>query len=1157
MSVADEIVHAHKEGDTFKSEASEEPTNDDEKEIANKDSCDLQHQDNSKKILDENLESQVQTQFVSKQDEVKTISGQDKAQAGDSGQPEVDSDTDKAQTKADNGTSDKAMNDMDQVYIQESTTVEDTVGTNVDEIQSQGNSGEEGTAKSEIGQIQIQDSDDGQGEAWSETQQVQEQIDRDEQAEALSVPGNVEGQSSSGEHTETLSKSSQVEDQLISGQNDEVLNELGQVEDHPTNGQDEAQSEKVLVQDQGGQGEVQCESGQDQVNNDEKDHTKSGKSQDQLKALDGRKVKAKGAMCTIKSVPTSGRAGLLTRKRFPTFNTEKRRFIMGGSSGIFAKASSASGQDEAKNVPSKSKFQTKSIENVKLDAAVAEKVEPEPDEDKNHFSSETINSTHDTQNSSTVMMNADDKDQFPAKKDVTKCTESSRRPASGGTLASKEGKSVTKFWCDICKLVCASALNLQMHFLGFKHKKIEAALKWNVNNAEGVTKDEFLAPMEMRTVEDHLNKMKLNKAVLGLDYVVEYRYDQKTNPQFVCKLCHCKSELTWFLPHLLGTKHMANYLEKHYPGSLNYEGEKLKTSEWKEFVNKKALEIEKKDGRGKVTVVQEKIDTKGNEKSAVKRVAEQSIVEPERKLQKSEATPEKTKTKDQPMPSPNEDLNTSKPKLKEEPSSSQVRDIPEDETWTGMYLYPDGLPINLPLDSKLVSRSVRAHQGASTARGAAAVNDLPSSIGSKILEDHIKKYDFEEAIIGLDFLTEYHYKRKTEPLYFCELCNCQMPLQCVLAHIFGIKHKMNYVKRKHPDLLKVGIGKYKQIVKKKAAELEKIDGRGKLKVIRDYDGPSLSKKIAATKDGSQLQDMEYSSFDQDQSTSMETSYSSDPKNRKPYASTSFKPSSRVTSSKAESWSDPKYSRCEPSTSKHVETRKRESSKDIRHSGEDWRDEWEQSIKRPKSTKEDRMEREKSKHFDRDQDRRQESKWDSGEKYKKQDESRRYQDDDHRGYDTSYQAPEKYIPSRPEDIVKKEILGFLANFKVINDTDARYVKGIMYKLSNQLLQFGQRALQLTGSADKLIEETKNPSSADEHPRFESRRAGILGNFPAQSAVQNAATSMSSIQNNLLTPSLLNSFRGMDVNTITSTLTRLAANNPAFEGLTSTWKIFEIQ
>ncbi|XP_062899943.1 uncharacterized protein LOC134344314 isoform X5 [Mobula hypostoma] len=1003
MSDADEIVHALK--DTFKSETSEDPAND-EKEIANKDSCGLQHQDNSKEVPDETPEIQCQNEFINRQDKVEAVSGQDRTQT--SGQHEVESDTDKAQTEANNGISDKAMDGIDHLHIQETT--------DVDETQPPSNSGVKDVSQSEMMRIQIQASDDVQAEVWSEMQQVQEQIDRNEQGEALralSMSNNFECQLIIGECTEVLGKSGQVESQLVSGQKDEVLFELDQVEDksdnyeqtksysdlekteeqstrrqnktpcdvdqaenHPINGHSEAQTEQSLVQDQGdlgGQGGDSCESGQ--VNDDERGDTKSATSSDQPKALDGRKLK--DATYTIKSLSAGRRTCLFTGKRFPTYSRKMGKFKMQRSS--------------------------KGIENVNLIVLGAEKIESEPDE-KNRSSVESI-LTNGTQNSAVGMMNVDDRqntDTILAKKNVTQCR--------------KGGKGVTKFWCDICKLVCTSALHLQIHFLGFKHKKIEKKRK------------------EKQQWEERMAWM--------------YRYPN---------------------------------LRKIKPTNT---------------LKSKVAEIERIDGRGRVKVI--------------------------RDYDKSPRSEKTTARKD-----------------------------------------------------------------------AATADDLRCSIGSKILEGHIKKSNIMKAIIGLDFLTEYHYEEKSKPIYYCELCHYELDLKPMLAHISGLKHKKMYIRR-HPDLCKRSPISDKLIVKKQAAEIERTHGRGRVKVIRDYDTCPPSKRTAEAKDESQLQDMEYCSFDQDQRTCMgtssssshtdrklyaspsskprsrvtcskksklqdmeycsfdqdqricvETSYSSRCTDRKLYASPSSKPRSRVTSSKAESWTVTKYSRSESSTRKHNQTRKRESSKEIRHPGEDWRDECKRSIKRSKLM-EDKVEKEESKHFDRDVDQRQESIWNSRDDHKQRDKSRNYRDDDHKRYDTSYWATEKYVPSRPEDITKEDVLGFLANFKVINDTDATHVKTIMYKLSNQLLQFGKRALQLTHSTEKLI-ETENPILVDEHCRYETHRAGILRNSPGHPAVQNATTSMSSIQNHLLTPSLLNSIRGMDVNTVTNTLARLAVNNPAFEGI----------
>ncbi|XP_048412085.1 uncharacterized protein si:ch211-197h24.6 isoform X2 [Stegostoma tigrinum] len=1007
------------------------------------------------------------------------------------------------------------------------------------------------------------------GEGESSTDEVQPETEKagnkinDAGHQANSDLQGIEAQSciNISEKDETQNDTVYIENE--STDEDEVQLELDQIKNQSTGGEhDDAPIEVDQVGGQFTSSEqdlTQNESDQNQTNNNK---MKSGTRQAKL-PNDGRTAAAK--MGKIKSKLTGGKIDVLAGKRFSACIGRKKKLAvkisrkMGKTSSDLSHAKNASGQAQTKSILAKPKSQAKNAGKGSLNVVEADKVQPQLTDGKEPLTIGNI--TNDTKEPENETADVSNKDQLQAHTGETWPLESTELSASGqltesgGFLRSKEGKPVTMFWCDICKVVCTSALNLQMHFLGFKHKKIEAALKWNVNSAEEGTKDEFSSPMETRTVEDHLSEMRINKAVLGLDYVIEYRNDQKTNPQFVCKLCYCKSELTWFLPHLLGAKHMTNYLEKHHPDALKYEGEKMKPSEWKEFVFKKALEIEKLDGRGKVTVVLEKSGSKSIEKTALKRIADTSAVVPDCKVQKSEETSSAENTNEQSPPTPD-------------------KEIKESENWSGMYLYPDGLPINFPVDSKPYPRPVLACQEATAAQGAtSAVDDLLSSIGSKILEDYIANFDFEETIIGLDFVTEYHYRGKDEPLYYCELCTCELPLQCVLAHIFGLKHKMRYVKKRHPEILKLNAGKYKTIVKKKATEIEKTDGRGRVRVIRDYNGPALSERVAAEKvaveEESQLLDMEYSGFDQDQSTNMETSSSLDNRIKRSSATPSSRSSSRPSCSKAGSRSDSKYSRRDSSTSRYDQTRKRESYKDTKYSGEDWRDEWERSVKRTKYFKQDKERlKEKSTYSERDKDRRRKSRLDSKDDYKKGDRFRSSKDDHHKGSSISHRVPEKRALSRQE-IIKKEILAYLATFKVINDTDAGYVKEVMYKLSNRLLQFGQKAMKITGSAEKLIEETKS-CIPDGNFGHDSRKNTNLGSYPGysdrgksmresaeysssgsltrsssyHSAVRNTGAS---IHSNLLSTSLLSSIRGMDESTVTNTLTRLAANNPAFEGI----------
>ncbi|XP_072365073.1 uncharacterized protein [Scyliorhinus torazame] len=1171
--------------------------------------------------------------------------------------------------------SDAAKSETGQIHTIDD--IHDEAENEVGQVDEQTTSGEQEGFQCDVSQDDEQTTSGGQEGFQCDVGHVDEQTTSGEQE---GLPCDVvqdDQQTTSGEQEGFQCDVCQDDDQTISGEQEESESEVGQVDNQTTSaGHDDALSEVTNVENMpisDEQEAAQDESVQNRTGNDEKVQVMSATTQVNPRTIGGRAVAAKTAVGNVKPKLTGGRAskltgktGALTGKRLPTCIGKQKKLaskisrkIVKASSDLL-QAKSASGQTITKGVLAKLKSQAECVGEEKVNVVAADEVQPELTGENEPMNVD--NDANDGQETENEMAGVLNKDEVQADTDLILPPESAESPASGGwpesdgSLAGKEGKSVTMFWCDVCKVVCTSALNLQMHFLGFKHKKIEAALKSNVDTEDEGTKDEFPGSTETTTLEDQLRKMKLNKAVLGLNYVVEYRNDQKTNPQFVCRLCFWKSELTWFLPHLLGAKHMANYLKKHHPYILKYEGEKLKPSEWKEFVFRKALEIEKTDGRGKVKVVLEKDDTKTKEKTAVKRVAEHSAAEPECKVQKSEtapstdiepvtaaAEPECEVEKSEAAPSTNIEPVTAAaepecevekseaaPSTNIEPVTAQVTKI--NAKWTGMYLYPDGLPISIPVKPKPQPRPVLARQEVTATQGAAAtIDDLFSPIGSKLLEDYITQLDFEETIVGLDFMVQYHYVGRTEPLYCCELCVCELPLQCVLSHIFGIKHKMRYIKNKHPELLSLNAGKYKTVVKKKAAEIEKRDGRGRVRVIRDYDGPALRERIAAAKivseNDDQQQDMEYSSYDQNQSTYTKTSppvetrtkRSSVRSSSKPSSRTSSsrhnrlrdmeysscdqdqststessppvesrtkratirsacirlnpKPSSRTSSSRSGYRSEYKYSRRDSSTSKRDQSRTRESSKDTKRSGEDWRDEWERSIKRSKEKREKERVRERSTRSDRDKDRRK-SRSDSKDDYKKREKPRSSKEDHHKGSNTSVRPLAKPDPAKRDAIIKKEIIKYLTSFKVINDTDAGYVKEVMYELSNRLLQFGQKALKITGSAEKLIEETKSCIPAD-NPRRELHMATNLGSYPghpsrdknmqqlveypsssigssisnptSRPVIRNTGVTMSSIHSNLLTPSLLNSIRGMDERTITNTLTRLAANNPAFEGI----------
>lgn len=178
-------------------------------------------------------------------------------------------------------------------------------------------------------------------------------------------------------------------------------------------------------------------------------------------------------------------------------------------------------------------------------------------------------------------------------------------------------KQVNPFYCNICKIWCASALNLQTHFLGFKHKKVEEALKAHgiVKTASG-TGDQVKAPVKLpgyvqtkperyhgQTLEEQLNTCKDSEPALGLNYIIEYRSKDNFPFLYECQLCHCKTGLSNMFMRVCGSKHRLAYLKQHYPEIAESDEVKGKGSELNRKVRQVALTIEKKEGRKQLKVV--------------------------------------------------------------------------------------------------------------------------------------------------------------------------------------------------------------------------------------------------------------------------------------------------------------------------------------------------------------------------------------------------------------------------------------------------------------------------------------------------------------------------------------------------------------------------
>ncbi|CAK6960639.1 uncharacterized protein si:ch211-197h24.6 isoform X2 [Scomber scombrus] len=95
-----------------------------------------------------------------------------------------------------------------------------------------------------------------------------------------------------------------------------------------------------------------------------------------------------------------------------------------------------------------------------------------------------------------------------------------------------------------------------------------------------------------------------------------------------------------------------------------------------------------------------------------------------------------------------------------------------------------------------------------------------------------------DCVIGLQYVWEYRSPSKSVPPHYqCKLCAVSRLQHDMLAHVRGWKHSFRYLKKAHPDKItsdEVEANKdpaVRKTIKEIAAEVEKTEGRGQLKVI--------------------------------------------------------------------------------------------------------------------------------------------------------------------------------------------------------------------------------------------------------------------------------------------------------------------------------------
>uniref|UniRef100_UPI00398E65F2 uncharacterized protein isoform X2 n=1 Tax=Pristiophorus japonicus TaxID=55135 RepID=UPI00398E65F2 len=164
-------------------------------------------------------------------------------------------------------------------------------------------------------------------------------------------------------------------------------------------------------------------------------------------------------------------------------------------------------------------------------------------------------------------------------------------------------ESCNKYWCDICKVVCSSALNLQVHIRGYQHRKVEQILKETLGNKVDNPLTPEMNSGDARSLEEYIMTWNVDEPLIGLNYVIEYQRDGGREPMYECTLCDFTGYMRIFVLHLAGFKHRMNYMSKEYPEMMKWDGTKLKPAELTDIVKERAAIIEKLEGRRSIQVV--------------------------------------------------------------------------------------------------------------------------------------------------------------------------------------------------------------------------------------------------------------------------------------------------------------------------------------------------------------------------------------------------------------------------------------------------------------------------------------------------------------------------------------------------------------------------
>ncbi|KAI1243217.1 hypothetical protein IHE44_0000805, partial [Lamprotornis superbus] len=96
-------------------------------------------------------------------------------------------------------------------------------------------------------------------------------------------------------------------------------------------------------------------------------------------------------------------------------------------------------------------------------------------------------------------------------------------------------------------------------------------------------------------LKDFMNDPRREEPLIGLEHVVEIRFEGRKEPRYECRLCGCNAELAPMIEHLSGHKHRREYISKEFPDKM-----RRKPTSGKEckvlFFKRIAGELEKSEG---------------------------------------------------------------------------------------------------------------------------------------------------------------------------------------------------------------------------------------------------------------------------------------------------------------------------------------------------------------------------------------------------------------------------------------------------------------------------------------------------------------------------------------------------------------------------------